>query len=349
MANTGKIRIAILGASGYTGAELLRILLRHPHAQITALTAEKNAGQPVAAVLPNLAFEGLPDLVKIDALDWKNIDLAFCCLPHGTTQEVIAAIPKNVKVIDLSADFRLKDINEYATWYGHAHRAVDLQKEAVYGLTELYRDKVKVARLVANPGCYPTSAQLPLTPLLKAKLIEPGDIIIDAKSGITGAGRELKLGNLYAEAAEGVHAYGIAAHRHAPEIEQGLSEAAGKGVKTTFTPHLMPMNRGILSTIYVSLAPGKTAHDLRAELQKAYGKEKFVKVMAEGVSPATRHVRGTNTCMIGVFADRVPGRAILVSAIDNLVKGASGQAVQNMNVMQGWDEALGLEALALFP
>jgi N-acetyl-gamma-glutamyl-phosphate reductase len=348
MSNTGKIRIAILGASGYTGSELLRILLRHPNASLNALTAEKNAGQAVAAVLPHFAFETLPDLIKIDAVDWKNVDLAFCCLPHGTTQEVIAAIPKNVKVIDLSADFRLTSLEGYATWYGHAHRAVELQKEAVYGLTEINRAKIKQARLVANPGCYPTSAQLPLIPLLKAKLISADDIVIDSKSGITGAGRDLKQGNLYAEASEGIHAYGIAQHRHAPEIEQGLTEAVGKAVKTTFTPHLMPMNRGILSTIYVKLSPGKTADDLRAELEKTYSGERFVKILRTG-APATRFVRGTNDCVIGVYADRVEGRAIIISAIDNLVKGASGQAVQNMNAMYGWPEATGLEALALFP
>jgi len=349
MSSSNKIRIAVLGASGYTGSELLRILSRHPHAALVALTAEKNAGQPVSAVLPHLAFEKLPDLIKIDAVDWKTIDLAFCCLPHGTTQEVIAAIPKNVKVIDLSADFRLSNIDDYAAWYGHAHRAVDLQKEAVYGLTEVNRAKVKTARIVANPGCYPTGAQLPLIPLLKAKLISADDIVVDSKSGVTGAGRELKLGNLYAEAAEGIHAYGVAAHRHAPEIEQGLTEAMGKGVKVSFTPHLVPMNRGILSTMYVKLAAGKIANDLRAELKKTYANEPFVKVVEEGVSPATRHVRGTNACWIGVFDDRIEGRAIVISAIDNLVKGASGQAVQNMNVMYGWPETTGLEALALFP
>ncbi|MBI3419724.1 MAG: N-acetyl-gamma-glutamyl-phosphate reductase [Proteobacteria bacterium] len=350
MDDAHKIRIAVLGASGYTGAELLRLLLRHPAAEIVALTAEKNAGQPAGAVLPHLAFENLPPLVKTGAVDWKDVDLAFGCLPHGTSQEVIAAIPKSVRVVDLSADFRLAGIHDYATWYGHPHRAPELQKDAVYGLTEIYRDRVKGARLVANPGCYPTSAQLPLIPLLKARLIATDDIIIDSKSGVTGAGREVKQANLYAEVAEGISAYGIASHRHTPEIEQGLSEAAGKEIKVNFTPHLMPMNRGILTTIYVKLASGKTADDLRKELNRFYVKEPFVKVLpTDALGPATRYVRGSNGCGIGVYADRLPGRAILVSVLDNLVKGASGQAVQNMNVMFGLPETAGLEGLALFP
>lgn len=344
-----KIRIAVLGASGYTGAELLRFLLRHPAAEIVALTAEKNAGQPMGAVFPQLQFENLPTLVKIDAVDWKAIDLVFCCLPHGTTQEVIAKLPEHLRVIDLSADFRLSDIEAYAQWYGHAHRAVELQKGAVYGLTEVKRDQIKTARLVANPGCYPTSAQLPLIPLLKNKLILADDIIIDSKSGVSGAGREAKQANLFGEVAEGIHAYGVASHRHTPEIEQGLSEVAGAPVKVAFTPHLMPMSRGILSTIYVKLQAGKTIADLRAALEKAYTGEAFVKVLPEGALPATRHVRGSNLCVMNVFADRLPDRAIVISAEDNLVKGASGQAIQNMNLMYGLPETTGLDNLALFP
>ncbi len=344
-----KLNIAILGASGYTGAELVRLLLPHPHANIVALTAEKNAGQPVAAMLPHLAGLGLPDLCKIDAVDFTKIDLVFCALPHGTTQEVIAALPHKLRVIDLSADFRLKDMVQYETWYGHAHRAPKLQSEAVYGLTELYRDKIRPARLVANPGCYPTASQLPLMPLMQAKLIEPADIIIDAKSGVSGAGRDLKLLNLYSEAAEGMQAYGVAKHRHAPEIEQGLSEAASKNIVVSFTPHLVPMNRGMLASIYVRLATGKTTADITACWQKTYAKEPFIQLLPEGVVPSTRHVRGTNFCQLSVVADRVPGRAIILSTIDNLVKGASGQAVQNMNVMYGYEETTGLMQTALFP
>ncbi len=349
MAITNRLRIGILGASGYTGAELLRLLVRHPGVELRLLTADRQAGKPIAEIFPHLGGLGLPIPVKIEDADWSAVDLVFCCLPHGTTQEVIAGLPARLKVVDLSADFRLSDLASYAQWYGHEHRAPDLQKEAIYGLTELARAAIATARLVANPGCYPTSAQLPLMPLLEAGMIESDDIIIDAKSGVTGAGRDAKQQNLYAEVTEGIHAYGIASHRHAPEIEQGLARAAGRPVTVNFTPHLMPMSRGILSTIYVRLAKATVADGLRHELARRYAGEAFVRVLPAGQAPATRHVRGSNHCLIGVFADRVPGRAILVSVIDNLVKGASGQAVQNMNVMAGWPEATSLDQQPLFP
>jgi N-acetyl-gamma-glutamyl-phosphate reductase len=343
------LRLGVLGASGYTGGELLRLLARHPGAELRMLSAERRAGQPLAAVFPHLAGINAPDLIKLEDADYGALDLVFCCLPHGTTQEVIAALPGHLRIVDLSADFRLADPELYAAWYGHAHRARDLQKDAVYGLTELKRQAVAGARLVANPGCYPTSAQLPLVPLIEAGAIASDAIIIDAKSGLSGAGREAKEASLFAEVSEGINAYGIARHRHAPEIEQGLSEAAGAAVVVNFTPHLVPMNRGILSTIYVRLANGATAEDLRATLARRYAGEPFVRVLQRGQAPATRHVRGSNLCLIGVFADRLPGRAILLSALDNLVKGASGQAVQNMNAMAGIAETTGLEQVALFP
>lgn len=342
-------KIAILGASGYTGAELIRLLLEHPGADILVLTGETQAGKPMKDVFPHLAFAGLPDLVAAPQVDYKDIDVVFCCLPHGTTQEVIAALPAHVRIIDLSADFRLSDTETYAKWYGHAHRAPALQKEAVYGLTEHYRAEIAKARLVANPGCYPTSAQLPLIPLLSAGLIAADSIIIDAKSGVTGAGRAAKQGSLFCEVNEGMHAYGIAAHRHAPEIEQGLSIAAGKSILVNFTPHLIPMNRGILSTIYVQLSKGKTVADLTSQLNANYANEPFVHVAPKGMLPSTHMVRGTNHCVIGVFEDRLPGRAIIVSVIDNLVKGASGQAVHNFNVMFGYEEKTALAQTALFP
>lgn len=349
MASTNRLRIGILGASGYTGAELVRLLARHPEAEIRVLTADRQAGKPLAEVFPHLGGLGLPDLVKVEDADWDGVDAVFCGLPHGTTQDIIAALPRRLKIVDLSADFRLADVEEYAKWYGHPHRAPALQKEAVYGLTELKRAEVAAARLVANPGCYPTSAQLPLVPLLEAGQIEREDIIIDAKSGVSGAGRDAKQGSLYAEVTEGIHAYGVASHRHAPEIEQGLSEAAGKPIVVNFTPHLMPMSRGILSSIYVRLANGASADDLRATLGRRYQGEPFVRVLGAGQAPHTRHVRGSNHCLIGVFADRVPGRAILLSVIDNLVKGAAGQAIQNLNLMAGFAETAGLEQQPLFP
>jgi N-acetyl-gamma-glutamyl-phosphate reductase len=346
---SNRIRIGILGASGYTGAELLRLLAHHPQADIKLVTGDRAAGKPLGSVFPHLAHLPVPTLIKIDEANFDSVDLVFCALPHGTTQEVIAGLPRRLKVVDLSADFRLHDVETYAKWYGHAHQAPELQKEAVYGLTEIEREAVRKARLVANPGCYPTSAQLPLIPLIEAKQIDLDDIIIDAKSGMTGAGRAAKEEMLFSEVSEGIHAYGVAKHRHAPEIEQGLSKAAGRPIVVNFTPHLMPMNRGILSTIYVRLSNGATASDLRSALTKRYAGEPFVRVVAEGVSPATRHVRGSNHALIGVFADRVPGRAIVLCAEDNLVKGASGQAIQNMNVMCGLPETTGLAQEALFP
>jgi N-acetyl-gamma-glutamyl-phosphate reductase len=349
MSTQDRFRIGILGASGYTGAELLRLLRYHPQAEIAALTADRQAGKPIGAVFPHLAGEDLPDLVTIGEVDWSALDIVFCGLPHGTTQEVIASLPRHLKVIDLSADFRLTDIATYAEWYGREHRAPKLQREAVYGLTEIERERIRPARLIAVPGCYPTAAQLPLIPLLRARLIDPDDIIIDAKSGVSGAGRAAREGSLFCEVSEGIHAYGVAGHRHAPEIEQGLSAAAGHTLVVNFTPHLMPMNRGILSTIYVRLAPGATIGDLRAVLEGAYRDEPFVRVLPKGSLPATRHVRATNLCLIGLSRDRVANRAILVSAIDNLVKGASGQAIQNMNAMFGIPETTALEHRAVFP
>ncbi|MGB8275181.1 MAG: N-acetyl-gamma-glutamyl-phosphate reductase [Alphaproteobacteria bacterium] len=343
------VQVGVIGASGYTGAELVRLLAPHPKVALRLLTADRNAGQPLGAVFPHLAGLDLPHLTRLEDSDLAPLDAVFCCLPHGATQEVIAGMPRSLKIIDLSADFRLADPTAYETWYGHPHRAPRLQAEAVYGLTELARDAVRKARLVANPGCYPTSAQLPLVPLLDSGAIAADDIVIDAKSGVSGAGRQAKEANLFPEVSEGIQAYGVAAHRHAPEIEQGLSRAAGRQVIVTFTPHLVPMNRGILSSIYVKLAGKTTADDIRDALAKRYADEPFVRVLPKGAVPATHHVRGSNLCLMAVFADRVPGRAIILSVIDNLVKGASGQAVQNMNLMFGIAETTALEQEPLFP
>src|SRR6202043_2811001 len=349
-----KAKIGVLGASGYTGAELVRLLLRHPRVEIVLLTADRRAGKTMADVFPQFAPYDLPVLTAIEGVDWKavGLDLAFCGLPHGTTQEVIAELLKTAprtKVVDLSADFRLADPAAYAHWYGHAHAAPALQKEAVYGLTEIYRPQIKTARLVANPGCYTTCAELALIPLLKAKAIDPDEIVIDAKSGMTGAGRAAKEEMLFSEVAEGFHAYGVGHHRHMSELDQEFSKAAGREVVVSFTPHLVPMNRGILSTIYVRGRRGCSPQDLHAVIAKAYAREPFVYVLPFGETPQTRHVRGSNMTFIGVAADRVPGRAIVISALDNLVKGASGQGVQNMNLMLGFPETLGLTQVALFP
>lgn len=343
-------RVAVLGASGYTGAEVIRLTALHPGIRVTAMTADRQAGKAFSDVFPHLvAATNVPKLVKIDDVNFGDVDAVFCCLPHATTQEVIKGLPSDLKVVDLSADFRLRDPALYEQWYGHAHAATDLQKEAVYGLTELHRDKVKAGRLIANPGCYPTCSQLPLYPLLKAKMILPDDIIIDAKSGVSGAGRSPKESNLYCEIAEGINAYAVGQHRHMPEIEQGLSEAAGVPLNISFTPHLINMSRGMQTTSYVKLAPGVTAEDLRAHLTATYEGEPFVRVLAKGVVPHTRHVRGSNFCLINVFPDRLPGRAVVISVIDNLVKGASGQALQNLNLLIGYPETTALMQLAMFP
>jgi N-acetyl-gamma-glutamyl-phosphate reductase len=344
-----KVRVGILGASGYTGAELVRMLLRHPAVRIDALTAERQAGKPMAEVFPHLGGYGLPDLVKIDQVHFDKLDVVFCALPHGTTQEIVAGLPHHLKVIDLSADFRLADPAEYAEWYGHEHRALEVQKEVAYGLTEFNRNGVRKARVVANPGCYPTCSLLPLLPLLLEEQIESGGIIINAASGVSGAGRDAKQANLFTEVSEGFNAYGVGKHRHMPEIEQELRLAAGRPVTVSFTPHLAPMNRGMLATIYVKMTEGTTADDLRAVLTERYADEPFVGVTPAGTVPATRHVRASNHCLIGVVADRTPRGAIIVSVIDNLVKGASGQAIQNMNAMLGLVETLGLEQAPLFP
>jgi N-acetyl-gamma-glutamyl-phosphate reductase len=349
-----KAKVGVLGASGYTGSELVRLLLRHPRVEIALLTADRRAGQEMRAVFPQFSPFDLPRLISIEDADWTKagLDLAFCALPHATTQRVVsdllAKAPKT-RVVDLSADFRLADTAAYARWYGHEHHAPNLQRHAVYGLVEVHRAAIKNARLVANPGCYTTCAQLPLIPLIRAKAIELDGIVIDAKSGMTGAGRAAKEEMLFSEVSEGFHAYGVGHHRHMAELDQEFSLAAGREVVVTFTPHLVPMNRGILSTIYVRTAGQNAAEDLHAILLKHYAKEPFVHVLPFGQVPQTRHVRGSNMTFIGVAKDRVPGRAIVISALDNLVKGASGQAIQNMNAMFEWPETLGLEQVALFP
>lgn len=334
------MKTAIIGASGYTGVELIRLLSAHPKVKIVALTGERQAGKRPEEIFPHLQGMGLPMLTRIEDVAWDQMDAVFCCLPHAASQKVIRDLPQHLKIIDLSADYRLKDPLLYQEIYGHPHVAPALQKEAVYGLTEHHRGAIAQARLIANPGCYPTAAQMALIPLLKDKLIDPAHIIIDAASGVSGAGRDPKQGNIFAEVSENYSAYGISHHRHAPEIEQELSLAAGHDLKVSFTPHLVPMIRGILETIYVKIQKGIGVEDLRKSLEKAYQGEPFVQL--RNTAPSTKDVRGTNLCLLSVHEDRRSGSAIIISAIDNLVKGASGQAIQNLNVMMGWEEGLGL-------
>ncbi len=338
-------RVVILGASGYTGAELVRLIATHPRMEIAGLAADRKAGQRMGAVFPHLRHLELPVLTTIPGLDLAGVDLAFCALPHATSQEVIAGLPRDLRIVDLSADFRLRDPAAYARWYGHEHRALELQAEAVYGLTEFYREEIRSARLVAGTGCNAATGLYAIVPLLRAGVIDPDEIVIDLATGISGAGRGPKEEMLHAETSEGIHAYNVARHRHLAEFDQEFTRAAGRPVEVTFTPHLAPMNRGILVTAYVR---GEAAA-VHAALAEAYAREPFLVVLPYGESPATRHVRGSNYVHLGVVADRRPGRAMVFAALDNLVKGSSGQALQNANLMLGLPETMGLEAAPLFP
>ena len=337
-------RVAVLGASGYTGAELLRLLSTHPSFDIATATADRRAGEDLADVFPHLGHLGLK-LTRIEDVDFDGVDLVFCALPHGSTQTLALSWPERLKVVDLSADFRLEDPAAYEKWYGGAHKATELQKEAVFGLPEFYREQIRGARIVANTGCYVATSLLALVPLLRAHVIDTDPIIIDAASGVSGAGRAPKEGTLFAEVAEGFGAYGLGGHRHMAEIDQECSKAAGEKVAPSFTPHLLPQNRGILATIYVRGEP----EAIHATLASTYEKEPFIQIRPLGQAPQTRHVRGSNFAHIGVVADRQPGRAIVLAALDNLVKGASGQALQSANLMCGFEETTGLLQAPLFP
>jgi N-acetyl-gamma-glutamyl-phosphate reductase len=336
-----KISAGIVGATGYTGMELLRLLSAHPSVDLLLATSEKQAGKKVGNT--GLTFQPM-------AAEVKELDVLFSCLPHtGAMTHVASWVKQGIKVIDLSADFRLHDAATYEEWYGEKQTAADLLKKAVYGLPELHRAEIKKATLVANPGCYPTGAVLGLAPLLKSKLIDTTSIVIDSKSGVTGAGRNAAVEFLFSEVNESVHAYKVGNHRHTPEIEQELSLVAGEKIVVSFTPHLIPMDRGILSTIHVrALKKTDTASVLKT-FNEFYKNEPFVQVLPEGVLPKTKEVRGTNNCAIGAVYDPRTNQIIIVSAIDNLSKGASSQAVQNMNLMFGLGEKTGLSPLPLVP
>ncbi|MEM9580472.1 MAG: N-acetyl-gamma-glutamyl-phosphate reductase [Pseudomonadota bacterium] len=338
--------IAILGASGYTGAELIRLIATHPDLTIKALSGERKAGQPLATVFPHLRHLDLPDLVKIDEIDFSGIDLAFCALPHKTSQAVIAALPKDLKIVDLSADFRLRDPEAYEAWYGNEHSARDIQTEAVYGLTEFYRAEITGARLVAGTGCNAATGQFMLRPLISAGVIGLDDIILDLKCAVSGAGRSLKENLLHAELSEGTNAYAVGGtHRHLGEFDQEFSALAGRDMRIQFTPHLIPANRGILATGYIS----GSAQAVHETLVAQYADEPFIEVLPFGETPSTHHVRGSNFCHLGVTGDRIAGRAIVVAALDNLTKGSSGQALQNANLMLGLQETAGLMLAPCFP
>lgn len=338
--------IAILGASGYTGAELVRLISTHPSFRITALSGDRKAGQPMAEVYPHLRHMDLPDLVKIEDIDFSTVDLAFCALPHATSQAVISELPADLKVVDLSADFRLRDPDAYQTWYGKAHSAPELQKEAVYGLTEFYRDEISGARLVAGTGCNAATGQFAMRPVIEAGLIDLDDIVLDLKAAASGAGRSLKEHLLFAELFENVKGYSMGGkHRHLGEFDQEFSKIAGREVRVQFAPHLIPATRGILLTCYVKGDPS-AVHDC---LAAAYADEMFIHVLPMGEVPQMKDVRASNFCHIGVAGDRLPGRATVVAVLDNLTKGSSGQAIQNANLMLGEDETAGLLAAPVYP
>lgn len=344
-----KKKAAVLGASGYTGGDLLRFLFTHPKVEVTYATAEKHAGKKISEILPHL--RGLFDL-ELQPLNAKSIpdevEIVFAALPHGTSAKVVQElVERGKKVVDLGADFRLS-YEVYKLWYGE-HPCPELISEAVYGITELYEPKIAKARLVANPGCYPESAILGLAPVISKQLIEEDSIIIDSKSGVSGAGRSPELGLHFCEVNEGVKAYKIGEHRHAPEIEEVLSNYSGLDVRVSFTPHLIPMDRGILSTIYVKLKDEMTTGELLNLYDNFYSGKRFVRIAPEKIYPSTGDVRGSNFCDIGIKANPKNRTAVIISVLDNLVKGASGQAIQNMNVMMGFEESLGIDMPPVFP
>ena len=344
------LRVAIIGASGYTGAELARILCNHDKVTITAATSRQYAGQQLSEIFPHLREK--TDIIcensPIENL-FDKADIFFTAVPHKTAMNLVPKLlGAKKKVIDLSADFRIKDPAVYEQWY-QPHSCTDFISRAVYGLPELYRNQIIDCQLVANPGCYPTSIILGLAPLLQNRLIDPATIIADSKSGTSGAGRSASLGTLYCEVTDGFKAYKVASHRHTPEIEQELSLLAETKLTLSFTPHLLPISRGILSTIYATLTEGTGPQDVHDAYNKRYTMEKFVRYLGRGISPATQHVRGSNYCDIGFEIDSRTGRIIVMSAIDNIVKGASGQAVQNMNLMCGFAEDEGLQGAPFFP
>ncbi len=342
--------VAIIGASGYTGAELARILCNHPQVSLTAVTSRQYEGKTMGQVFPNLVKK--VDLVcenlEVEELT-SRADVFFTAVPHKTAMDIVPELlSAGKKVIDLSADFRIRDVAVYEEWYQN-HTAPDILDEAVYGLPEIYREVIKTCRLVANPGCYPTSIILALAPLLKAGVIDVTTIIADSKSGTSGAGRSAQVGTLFCEVADGFRPYKVANHRHTPEIEQEINRLGGCQVNINFTPHLLPISRGILSTIYAKLNDRVTTETVRGLYEEMYANEPFVRVLAQGVFPATQFVRGSNYCDIGFTIDPRTGRIIVMSTIDNIVKGASGQAVQNMNLICGFPETTGLEGAPFFP
>lgn len=345
------IKVGVIGATGYVGTELIRLLKKHHDVDLKYISSKSYVGQKYDEI-----YENYREVFQMECCEQdiekiaEDVDVLFMALPHGiASKQINGEILKKTKVIDLGADYRIKDQGVYEDWYNTDHGSPELLEAAVYGLCELNREAVKQTAIVANPGCYPTCSILSLAPLLKENLIDPDSIIIDAKSGVTGAGRSLNIGTHYTECNESFKAYGIASHRHTPEIEEKLSEISGGEIVLNFTPHLVPMNRGILVTAYSKLKEKKSYAEIKAVYEKYYADEYFVRLTKEGIFPETKWVKGSNFCDIGIKVDERTGRVIVVGAIDNMIKGAAGQAVQNMNIMFGLDEKTGLEDVSIFP
>lgn len=338
------LNCAVIGATGYTGMELIKILLKHPYVRISALTTRQKESIPVQTLIPGLPKDIDLEIRQHSFLELKrSSDLCFLCLPHTEAMEAVEKLRRDGKiVIDLSADFRLQDAAAYETWYGVKHRNPSRLKEAVYGLPEFFREEIRKAKLVANPGCYPTGAALGILPLLRDGVVEKDSIIIDAKSGVSGAGKKLSLSSHFTELSENFYAYKVGKHQHTPEIEQTLSTVSGRQTTVSFTPHLLPLKRGILSTIYLRKKKGVSEERIEQSFRKAYDKEPFVRFKGRGQFPALKDVQHTNYCDIGFHFDARTNQVVVITAIDNLLKGASGQAVQNMNLCLGFPEQEGL-------
>ena len=344
-----RVRVSIIGASGYGGGELVRLLCGHPRVELVHLTAESRKAEPYGEVFPNL--RGLVTHVTEDAdlrAIGKDSDVAFFALPNGMAMTMVPKLGGQVKIVDLGADFRFKDASTYEKWYKTPHASPELLAESVYGQPELHRERIKAARIIGNPGCYPTAALIAVAPFLQAGVVERNGIIVDAKSGVSGRGRGASLGTHFSEVNENVTPYNVASHRHTPEIEQEVNALAGGPMSVTFTPHLIPMTRGILATVYLKLRHSMTNAEADGILMEAYAREPFVRVLPGGL-PQTKATFGSNYCDVAVRIDARAGVAIVMAAIDNLVKGAAGQAIQNMNLMCGFPERAGLEAPPLYP
>ncbi|MFL2837133.1 MAG: N-acetyl-gamma-glutamyl-phosphate reductase [Alphaproteobacteria bacterium] len=343
------ITVGVIGASGYTGSDLIRILLSHPKIDLKYVSANNHAGQRINEIFPYLKGNINLLLEKWEDINWADVDVIFSCLPHGIFHEVFQELPSEKIIIDLSADFRLSNAEDYAKWYNFDHKSIDAINQFTYGLTELNRSQIRESTMVACPGCYPTATLLSLYPLIKADLIDPGSIIIDAKSGVSGAGRSPKRDLLFSEISESFRPYSVTGHRHIPEIEQQIRLYSKKDIKINFIPHLVPMNRGELVTSHLKLNKQIELNDIIQIYNSIYSNDNFINIMINGNVPNTINVRGTNNCDIAVIPGRVDQTLTVISAIDNLVKGSSGQAVQNMNLIYGWPEELGLGHISIFP